>query len=98
MKIVLSNWMQSLIILKPETIINWHRKGFKLYWRLKSKRKGRPRIETEIIQLIKHMAEVNPQWGIPRIHGEMLKLGYDISQATVWTITVIKTVTYKNSR
>jgi len=75
--------MQSLIILKPETIINWHRKGFKLYWRWKSKRKGRPRIETEIIQLIKQMAEDNPQWGIPRIHGEMLKLGYEISESTV---------------
>jgi len=77
------NWKNSLIIIKPETIIKWHRKGFKIYWTWKSRRKGRPRIETEIIQLIKQMAEDNPQWGIPRIHGEILKLGFDVSESTV---------------
>ena len=82
-KSIFSNWKSSLIIIKPETVIKWHRKGFQLYWIWKSKRKGRPRIETEIIQLIKQMAEDNPQWGIPRIHGEVLKLEFDISESTV---------------
>jgi putative transposase len=83
MKRIFSNWKAILIIVKPETVINLHRKGFKIYWTCKSKRKGRQRIETEIIQVIKQMAEANPQWGIPRIHGEILKLGFDISESTV---------------
>jgi hypothetical protein len=93
MKRIFSNWRENLIIVKPETVINWHRKGFKIYWKWKSKRKGRPRIETEIIQLIKQMAEDNPQWGIPRIHTEILKLGFDISESTV-----MRYLPKKNSR
>ena len=74
-----------MIIIKPGTIIRWHRKRF--YPHLLWKRKlevGRPRVPKEIIELIKRIANENPMWGIPRIHGEMLKLGYDISQVTVW--------------
>ena len=80
-----NNWKECLIIIKPETIIRWHRKRF--YQHLMKKRKndaGRPRASKEVIELIKQIANDNPMWGIPRIHGEMLKLGYDISQATVW--------------
>lgn len=79
------NWKESLIIVKPESIIRWHRKKF--YQHLLGKRKqdaGRPRVPREIIDLIKRIAKENPMWGITRIHGEILKLGYDISQATVW--------------
>jgi hypothetical protein len=85
MKTIFNSWKESLIIIKPETIIRWHRKKF--YQHLIKKRKldaGRPRASKEVIELIKQIANDNPMWGIPRIHGEMLKLGYDISQATVW--------------
>ena len=71
MKSLFSNWMNSLVIIKPEPIINQHRKGFKSYWRWKSKRKGRSRIEPEIIQLIKQMANENPQWGVPGTGGKL---------------------------
>lgn len=83
MKRFSSHWKESLVIIKPETVINWHRKGFKIYWTWKSKRKGRPRIDREIIQLIKQMANENQMWGIPRIHGEILKLWLNISESTV---------------
>ena len=85
MKTIFNRWRESLIIIRSETIIRWHRKRF--YQHLLGKRKqdaGRPRAQKEVIKLIKQIAEDNPQWGIPRIHGELLKLGYDISQATVW--------------
>ena len=77
-------WKNTLLILKPETVIRWHQQGFKLYWRWKSRHKsGRPQIPQEQINLIKQMARDNPLWGAPRIHGELLKLGFDISEATV---------------
>ena len=64
------------LIIKPKTVINWHRKGFRLYWTLKSRLDGdKTRIPQELIDLIKQMAEDNPQLGIPRIHDEILKLG-----------------------
>ncbi|MFZ1863750.1 MAG: helix-turn-helix domain-containing protein [Polyangiales bacterium] len=70
--------------MKPETVIGWHRKGFKLYWTWKSRtRGGRPRIDVEIRTLIRRMARENPTWGAPRIHGELLKLGFEVSEATV---------------
>ena len=79
-----TGWQHALILVKPETVIGWHRKGFKLYWTWKSrKRAGRPRIDPEIRSLIRRMASENPTWGAPRIHGELLKLGFDISEATV---------------
>jgi hypothetical protein len=71
-----SNWQQTLIIVKPETVVRWHKKGFKLFWKFKSRRKGpgRPPISPEIRDLVRRMAETNPLWGAPRIHGELLKL------------------------
>jgi transposase InsO family protein len=78
------DWQDALILVKPETVIRWHRKGFKLYWTWKSRnRGGRPRIDTEIRTLIRRMARENPTWGAPRIHGELLKLGFKVSEATV---------------
>ena len=72
------------MIVKPETVIGWHRKGFRLYWAWKSKRgPGRPEVAAEIQNLIREMSMANPIWGAPRIHGELLKLGRNVSEATV---------------
>src|SRR6202161_4755440 len=74
----------ALAIVKPETVIKWHRAGFRSYWRWKSRRRGgRPTVAHEIRQLIREMSSANSLWGAPRIHGELLKLGIEISQATV---------------
>ena len=79
-----TGWQHALILVKPETVIGWHRKGFRFYWTWKSRnRGGRPRIDAELRSLIRRMALENPTWGAPRIHGELLKLGYEISEATV---------------
>src|SRR6202795_1678068 len=79
-----SGWQSALVIVKPETVIAWHRQGFRLYWRWKSCRPmGRPAVSREVIDLIRKMSLANPRWGAPRIHGEMLKLGFELSQATV---------------
>jgi transposase InsO family protein len=73
-----------LLIVKPETVIAWHRKGFRLYWRWKSRRDdGRPSLPPEVRKLIRQMSLANPRWGAPRIHGELLKIGIEVSQATV---------------
>ena len=73
-----------LLIVKPETVIAWHRKGFAYYWAWKSRhRQGRPLVSTELRDLIRKMSLANPRWGAPRIHGELLKLGFEVSQATV---------------
>ena len=79
------NWQQPLIVVNPETVIRWHRKGFKLFWKFKSrhKRPGRSPISPEIRDLILKMANANPLWGAPRIHGELLKLGIEISERAV---------------
>ena len=78
-------WRSALVIVKSETVIAWHRKGFRLYWRWKSRagKCGRPRVSLETRELIRQMSMANPLWGAPRIHGELLKLGIQISQATV---------------
>jgi putative transposase len=78
-------WCSALLMVKPETVISWHRKGFRLFWRWKSRRgcSGRPEIDSEIRDLIRKMSLANPLWGAPRIHGELLKLGIEVSQATV---------------
>jgi transposase InsO family protein len=78
-------WRQSRTIVQPETVIRWHREGFRLYWRWRSRAKalGRPRVAREIRDLIQQMSKANALWGAPRIHGELLKLGMEISQATV---------------
>src|SRR3974390_3674561 len=73
------------VIFKPETLDRWHRSGFRLYWRWKSRRRrvGRPAIPADIRDLVRRMSRDNPLWGAPRIHGELLKLGIDIAQSTV---------------
>src|SRR5258708_6662160 len=78
-------WRTALVIVKPETVIAWHRKGFRWYWSWKSRagKSGRPCVRREIRELVRQMSTANPLWGAPRIHGELLKLGIQISQATV---------------
>src|ERR1039457_3229502 len=74
----------ALAIIKPDTIVHWHRAGFRSYWRWKSRRRGgRPTVPPEIRRLIREMSIANPLWGAPRIHGELLKLGIDIGQTSV---------------
>jgi transposase InsO family protein len=76
--------LQALAIIRPETLVRWHRAGFRRYWRWKScSRGGRPRIETELRGLIRRMSIENPLWGAPRIHGELLKLGFAVAQSSV---------------
>ena len=73
---VWSDWRSALVIVKPETVIGWHRKGFRLFWTWKVRhgQPGRPPVSKEIRQLIRKMSRENPLWGAPRIHGELLKL------------------------
>ena len=76
--------LSAVTVIKPETIIRWHRAGFWRYWRWKSRSPGgRPRVAGEIRRLIRDMSLANPLWGAPRIHGELLKLGIEIAQSTV---------------
>jgi hypothetical protein len=82
-------WFPSILtvvtIVRPETLVRWHRAGFRNYWRRKSRRRGgRPRIEMELRALIRQMSTENQLWGAPRIHGE-LKLGFGDAQSTVAT-------------
>src|SRR5664279_4833300 len=78
------NVLNALVIVKPETVIRWHRAGFRLFWRWRSRsRGGRPNVPLEIRQLIRAMSLANPLWGAPRIHGELLKLGIEIGQTSV---------------
>jgi transposase InsO family protein len=81
-------WFPSILkvvtIVRPETLVRWHRAGFRRYWRWKSRRRGgRPQIETELRALIRRMSVENPLWGAPRIHGELLKLGFEVAQSSV---------------
>ena len=78
-----NDWRSSLIIVKPPTVIGWHKKGFKLYWKRKSRRVGRPNIDWELIKLIRRMQKENPTWTAQRIQGELVKLGLDVSDNTV---------------
>src|SRR5260370_5572588 len=76
--------LDAVTIIQPGTIIRWHRTGFRLYWRWKSRsRCGRPRIPAEIRRLIREMSLANRLWGAPRIHGELRKLGIEVAQSTV---------------
>jgi transposase InsO family protein len=71
-------------VVQPDTILRWHRAGFRAYWRWKSRRRvGRPPIDRELRELIRRMSEENPLWGAPRIHGELLKLGFEVAESTV---------------
>lgn len=77
-------WRSALLIVKPETVIAWHRKGFRLYWTWRTRiLQGRPCVSREVRDLTRKMSLANPRWGAPRIHGELLKLGIEVSQATV---------------
>ena len=78
-------WRSILVIVKPETVIKWHRQGFKCYWRWKSRsgRVGRPRIDQEIRDLIRRISLENPTWGVPRIQAELHLLGYEVAESTV---------------
>jgi hypothetical protein len=74
-----SGWRSALVVFTPETVIAWHRKGFRLYWKWKSRHPvGRPSLSLEVIDLIHRMSLANPRWGAPRIHGELLKLGCEL--------------------
>ena len=76
--------LQVLTIIRPETLLRWHRAGFRRYWRWKSRSLGgRPQIEAELRRLIYSMSVENPLWGAPRIHGELLKLGFEVAQSSV---------------
>ena len=76
--------LDSIVIIQPETVVRWHRRGFKAFWRWKSRgRHGRPRVPKQVRDLIREVSFANPLWGAPRIHGELLKLGIEISQTTV---------------
>ena len=76
------DWRNALTVVRPKTFTGWHRQGFRLFWRWRS-RSGRPSVDREVRDLIRQMNAANPLWGAPRIHGELLKLGIEISQATV---------------
>jgi putative transposase len=77
-------WRSCLTIVKPETVMRWHRQGFRLYWRWKSQQKrGRPKTDAEIRTLIRRMARENPTWGAPRIQSELALLGHDVAESTV---------------
>jgi hypothetical protein len=74
-----------VVIVKPETVVRWHRQGFRAFWSWKSRPRGsrRPSVPSDIKNLIKRISRDNVLWGAPRIHGELLKLGIEISQAAV---------------
>ena len=80
-----ANWRPSLVIVQPATVVAWHRQGFRLYWRWKSRRRspGRPPIDLEIRTLIRRMARENPTWGRRRIQAELRFLGYEVAALTV---------------
>jgi len=76
--------LQVLTIIRPETLVRWHRAGFRCYWRWRSRRRGgRPPIEAELRALIRQISRENQLWGAPRIHGELLKLGFEVAQSSV---------------
>jgi transposase InsO family protein len=86
--IQLYRWFPSILnvltIIRPDTLMRWHRAGFRRYWRWKSRRRGgRPPVETELRALIRRISIENPLWGAPRIHGELLKLGFEVAQSSV---------------
>lgn len=79
-----SRWADALLMVQPATVVGWHRASFRLYWRWRSRpRGGRPKITEEIRGLIRRWAEENPDWGAPKIHGELQKLGFVVSERTI---------------
>ena len=86
LRTIRSEWTDALVIVTPETVVRWHRRGFRLYWHALSRKGRKPgpfRIDREIRKLIIQMAAENPTWRAPRIHGELLMLGYEVSERTV---------------
>ena len=81
---VWAGWRRALVIVEPATVVAWHRRGLRLCWTWKSRpRTGRPSVPNDVRDLIRTMSQANPLWGAPRIHGELLKVGVDVCQATV---------------
>ena len=81
---ILPDWKRHLTIVQPDTVVRWHRAGWRVYWRWRSNpRRGRPKVSVEARTLIGRMSLENPLWGAPRIHGELQKLGYDICESTI---------------
>jgi hypothetical protein len=79
-------WRTAVVLVPPETVVAWHRHGFRLWWRWKSRRRaGRPGVSADVRALIRSMAAATPLWGAPRLHGELLTRGIAVSQATVAT-------------
>ena len=80
-----SGWRDALVIVNPDTVVRWHRQGFKLYWRRKCRggTRGRPPLDPTVKALVFKIADANPTWGAPKIHGELLKLGIEISERSV---------------
>jgi putative transposase len=79
-----TDWRTALVIVKPATVVAWHHQGFRLFWTWRSRRHiGRPPVSADVRSLIRTMSRENPLWGAPRIHGELLKLGLQVSQTTV---------------
>jgi hypothetical protein len=86
--IQLYRWFPSVLkavtTIRPETLVRWHRAGFRRYWRWKSRSVGgRPQVDADLRALIRRMSADNPLWGAPRIHGELLKLGFEVAQSSV---------------
>src|SRR5438105_11952521 len=86
--VMLYRWFPSILkaitIIRPETLVRWHRVGFRRYWRWKSRSLGgRPQVDADLRALIRRMSADNPLWGAPRIHGELLKLGFEVAQSSV---------------
>jgi len=80
-----ADWRSALVIVKPQMVLAWHRKSFRLFWTWKIRlgRTGRPAVSQEVRDLIRTRSRANPLWGAPRIHGELLKLGIDIGETSV---------------
>ena len=86
-----TGWRDALAIVTPEAVVRWHRAAFRLFWTMKSrqKRRGRQPVAREVRDLIRRMSEENTSWGAPRIHGELLKLGITVSQASVSKLSLL---------
>ncbi len=82
---LLDSWRDTLLIVKPATVIKWHRKGWRYFWRRKSLRgkPGRPTLDPEVIELIRRMSRNNATWGAPRIRSELILLGHDVAKSTI---------------
>jgi transposase InsO family protein len=76
-------WRSALVIVQPDTVVRWHRRGFKVYWRWKSRNRGRPKIDPEIRDLIQRMSQENQLWGAPRVQAELALLGHEVAESTV---------------